>query len=97
MVENMSVLKQSPEVAQMDAVGRLGVAIKRIEALQKLVHFFGSRSVHICDGLQDEGDRCYLESTNHADMLLEMNNAYDAYRFETDDMGSERALSEPAT
>lgn len=90
----MHILKQSPEVAQMDAVGRLGVAIKRIEALQELVHFLGSRAVLVCDGLQDEDDRCYLGSTNHADTLRTMKQSYDEYRMETGDMGRDDALAD---
>jgi uncharacterized coiled-coil DUF342 family protein len=67
---------------------------KRVHELRDLVHYLGSRAVLVCDELQDEDDRCYLGSTNHADVLRKMKQSYDEYRMETDDMGADDALSE---
>lgn len=63
------------------------------DTLRDLVQALGARAVKVCDGLEDEGDRCFLGSTNDADMLRAMKQLYDEYRFETGDMGDEDALS----
>jgi hypothetical protein len=71
----------------------LGDAIDRSVAerseLRGLVHRLGAMAVRVCDALQDEGDRCYLGSTNHADTLRDMKQLYDEYRMETGDMGED--------
>ena len=67
---------------------------KHLHEARELVHYLGSRAVLVCDGLQDEDDRCYLGSTNHADVLRKMKQSYDEYRMETGDMGAEDALVE---
>lgn len=69
-------------------------AEQRMRSLRELVHYLGSRAVLVCDELQDEDDRCYLGSTNHADVLRKMKRSYDEYRMQTGDMGDEDALSE---
>ena len=57
--------------------------------LRDLVHRLGSMAVLVCDDLQDEDDRCYLGSTNHANVLRDMKQLYDEYRQETGDMGTD--------
>lgn len=69
-------------------------AINSARDLRALVHKLGAAVVLVSDGIEDEGDRCHLESANHANVLLEAKQLYDEYRLETGDNGSEDALSE---
>lgn len=62
------------------------------DALRSLVHQLGAKAVYVRDNLQDEGDRIYLGSTNHADVLEEAKQLYDEYRLETGDMGQDDAI-----
>ena len=83
-------------IEDADAALRISRGVDRLkkenETLRELVHYLGSRAVLVCDELQDDEDRCYLGSTNHADTLRSMKQSYDEYRQETGDMGPEDAL-----
>lgn len=46
-----------------------------------LFHRMGEAITLIADHLADEGDRVYLGSTNHADMLKELRQLYFEYRY----------------
>ena len=85
-------------IEDADTALRISRGVDRLKqenaTLRELVHFLGSRAVLVCDELQDEDDRCYLGSTNHADVLRKMKQGYDEYRMETGDMGAEDALVE---
>lgn len=67
-------------------------AVAERTELRDLVHRLGSMAVLVCVGLQDEDDRCYLGSTNHADTLRAMKQLYDEYRMETGDMGDDELI-----
>ena len=62
--------------------------------LRDLVHLLGAAAVLVSDGIEDEGGRCVLGSTNHAEVLRAAKQLYDEYRQETDDMGPEDALAQ---
>jgi len=50
-----------------------------------LFHQMGKAISLIAGALDDEGDRVYLGSTNHADLLRDLRDAYDRWRFEHED------------
>ena len=63
-----------------------------------LVHRLGAVAVYVTDRLKDDGDGCVaLGSTNDAELLRKAKEEYDAYRFETGDMGSEDTLAQIAS
>lgn len=53
-----------------------------LERMRKLVHKLGKAIELTCDHLEDEGDRIFLGSTNHADALKDANSAYQSYCFD---------------
>lgn len=62
--------------------------------LRDLVHSLGAAAVLVSDGIEDEGGRCVLGSTNHAEVLREAKQRYDEYRLETGDMGDDTPFSD---
>lgn len=62
--------------------------------LRDLVHRLGAIAVYVADRLEDQGGLVSLGSTNDADWLRKAKEEYDAYRFETGDMGKEDILAE---
>lgn len=87
---NAAAKDDEAEFKRLDArVAELEKALRRTRVL---IHLLGAGAVHVYDDLQDDGDRCYLGSTNDADVLEQMKARYDAYRHDTGDMGPESAL-----
>jgi hypothetical protein len=61
----------------------------RFDAERQLIHQLGATVTLISDGLDDEGDRVYLESTNHCEVLKRAAELYDEYRIKRDDVGAD--------
>lgn len=66
----------------------------QVERLKELAHSLGAAVVSVACDLVDENDIVYLGSTNDANELRSAKDEYDAYRFETGDMGPDDALSD---
>lgn len=60
---------------------------KCAEASRRMIHQLGAAATLVSDGLDDEGDRVYLESTNHAEVIKAAAGLYDDYRIEHNDVG----------
>lgn len=60
--------------------------------LRKLVHQLGGTCRLCVDDLEDEGDRTYLGSTNHADVLKSAAELYEQFRIDNDDAGADVGL-----
>lgn len=63
------------------------------EKIKRLMHQLGAALTFVADNIEDDGDRVYLGSTNHADTLRAARDLYDMYRFDNGDMGPHDALS----
>lgn len=62
---------------------------KSREVMRTLVHKLGEAITMVVDEFEDKGDYVCLGSTNHADLLRGIKEAYDQYRWETGDMGDD--------
>ena len=54
---------------------------EELKLLRKLVTKLGDTITLVHDELENEDDRVYLGSTNHADDLREAHEAFSSYRF----------------
>lgn len=61
-------------------------------ATRKLIHQLGGAAQLVVGDLEEEGDRTYFGSTNHAEVLKAAAELYDAWRFENDDLGADVEL-----
>lgn len=52
----------------------------KIQKLEKLVEALGGALQMVSDGLEDEGDRVYLRSTNDKDLISEALEKYTDWR-----------------
>lgn len=57
-------------------------AAAEVMLLRRLVRKMGEVLVLVRDRLEDEGDRVYFGSTNHAEVLKDAASDYDSYRWE---------------
>jgi len=101
--ELRAAMSDAREIEQeRDALRRQNEAFRRANAsldkrkheLRDLVHRLGAAAVLVSDGIEDEGGRCVLGSTNHAEVLREAKQLYDEYRLETGDMGDDTPFSD---
>lgn len=61
-------------------------------AARKLIHQLGGAARLVVDDMEDEGDRTYFGSTNHAEVLKAAADLYEEWRIETDDAGADVEL-----
>lgn len=64
---------------QADLQSQLTAANEKLAAAGELVRKLGDPLLEICDHLEDEDDRVYLGSTNHADTLKDAQQSYWAW------------------
>jgi hypothetical protein len=76
---NLEGMAQEAEKIGAFAVSEADAEIAR---LRKLMTRLGDAVTHAADDLEDEEDRVYLGSTNHADTLREARDLYFAWRLE---------------
>lgn len=61
---------------------------------KKLFHMMGAVATLVADEIESEGDRTFLGSTNHGDMLAEIKDRYFQWRFDHNDTGPDDILSQ---
>lgn len=61
----------------------------RTNRCRHLLHRIGDAIMDIAEGLENQGDRVYLGSTNDADTLKELSKLYQAYRWDTGGFGDD--------
>lgn len=89
LLDNIAALQAERDEARKETKLRQAALTARARSMSKL----RARLVQITDHIEDEGDRRYFGSTNHADELMEIFHDLDAWNWE--EITSDGKLPDP--